>query len=275
MKISAVIICLNEEANIEKCLKSLQWVNEIVVYDSGSTDQTVSLAKKMGAKVISGPWLGFGPTKHKATSEVTSDWVLSLDADEQCSEELQKEINNLLQNNLLNSEYLYQIPRLSFYLNTWIKHGGWYPDAQARLFNKTVYQWNLEPIHEKVVRLSTQHSPEPSHIQRLKNNLFHDVFKNIEHQVQTNNRYSSLQAQKMFAQKKSFSWFHFLTKPYVKFIECYVLKLGFLDGWAGYAIARNAAYSALLKWMKLKELYDNELYDNEFHGKAFYQVKKK
>lgn len=252
VSISAVIICLNEQSNIERCLKSLVWVDEVIVYDSGSTDKTVDIARHMGANVVQGSWLGFGPTKNKATALAKNNWILSVDADEEIPELLQNEIVDSFK--ILNESTAYKIPRRSFYMNQWIDHGGWYPDYQLRLFNKKHFQWNLEPIHEKIESHETKAIVPVS----LTNYFHHYVFKNIEHQVQTNNRYSSLQAQKMFNENKGFNVFHFLTKPYVKFIECYFIKLGFLDGWAGYVIARNAAYSVYLKWIKLKELYDHK-----------------
>lgn len=242
-QLSAVVIVKNEEQNIERCLRSLDWVQEILVYDSGSVDQTVAIAKKMGAKVVEGEWLGFGPTKHKAAALAQSDWVLSVDADEEVSAELKNEIQQKLAH--LNPEVGYRIPRLSFFLGRWIRHGGWYPDYQLRLFNKKYSQWNQSAIHEKV---------ESKHQENMSNVLKHYVFKNIQHQVETNNRYSGLQAQQMNRAGKKFNYFHFLTKPTVKFIECYFWKLGFLDGWAGYVIARSAAYSVFLKWAQLKEL---------------------
>ena len=250
MPISAVIICKNEEANIERCLKSLTWVDEVVVYDSGSTDKTLNIAQKMGAKVHQGAWLGFGATKHEATKRASHDWIISIDADEEVPENLKLEIQTKL--STLDAEYVYKIPRLSYYLQRWIKYGGWYPDFQIRLFNRKTHQWNQAAIHEKVEPIKG----DIERIAQLDNYLHHYVFKNIEHQVQTNNRYSTLQAQTMFEDGKSFSYFHLFTKPYVKFVECYIVKLGFLDGWAGYVIARNAAYSALLKWLKLQELHN-------------------
>lgn len=241
--LSVVIITLNEEANIARALQSVQWASEIVVYDSGSKDKTIEIAQKMGAKVIQGPWLGFGPTKRKATDAAKYDWILSLDADEEVPAQLVQEIRDRWSS--LDSEIAYQIPRLSKYLGKWIYHGGWYPDRQTRLFNRTHSSWDLAEIHEKV---------QAARSDRLIQHFHHYVFKNIEHQVQTNNRYSSLQAQEMYRKGKLFSWFHFFTKPYVKFIECYFLKLGILDGWVGYVIARNAAYSVYMKWIKLREL---------------------
>jgi glycosyltransferase involved in cell wall biosynthesis len=241
--LSVVLISLNEQGNIARALKSVAWADDVVVFDSGSTDQTIAIAKKMGANVIEGAWLGFGPTKKLAAGFAKHDWVLSLDCDEEVSDKLKTEITEKL--NTLNPGVVYRLPRLSFYLGRWIRHGGWYPDFQARLFNKKQANWNSEVVHEKI---------EAEVYENFASCLNHYVFKSIEHQVQTNNKYSTLQAEKMYASGRRFSWFHFLTKPYVKFIECYFVKLGFLDAWAGYVIARSAAYSVFLKWSKLKEL---------------------
>lgn len=252
LPVSVVIITLNEERNIERLLKSVSWASEVVVYDSGSTDLTCAVAQKMGAKVYQGDWLGFGPTKQKAVSLATQDWILSLDADEEVPEVLWAELRELWPR--LSPQKRYQIPRLSWYLNRWIWHGGWYPDFQIRLFHRQYANWNKAKIHEKVEALTTKEDSAPPAIEKLTSPFYHYVFKNIEHQVQTNNKYSSLQAQQMAQAGRRFSWFHFLTKPLVKFVECYIWKLGFLDGWAGYVIARSAAYSVFLKWAKLKEL---------------------
>lgn len=241
--ISAVIITLNEEKNIARCINSLQWVGEILVYDSGSRDETVDIANKMGAKVVSGEWLGFGATKRKAADLAKYEWIISLDADEECSVELACEIEKKFQS--LIPETAYRLPRLSHYLDRWIRYGGWFPDYQIRLFNRRYAQWNQKNIHEKV---------EANNYEKLENPLYHYVFNNIEHQVQTNNKYSTLQAQQLFMEGKKFSWFHFFTKPKVKFFECYFLKKGFIDGWPGFVIAVNAAHSVFLKWSKLREL---------------------
>lgn len=242
-KLSAVVITKNEQDNIQRCIDSVLWADEVIVYDSGSVDRTVEIANKLGAKVTVGDWRGFGPTKKLATALATNDWILSIDADEVVSPELKSEICAKL--NSLNSQRAYRIPRLSNYLGKWIRHGGWYPDYQLRLFNRKFSQWTDDIIHEKV---------KSNSIENLSSNLNHYVFKNISHQVETNNRYSTLQAEEMKKKGKTFSWFHFLTKPTVKFIECYFWKLGLLDGWVGYLVARNAAYSVFLKWGKLKEL---------------------
>lgn len=239
-----MIIALNEESNISRAVSSVKdWAGEVLVYDSGSSDRTVSTAESNGAKVVSGTWLGFGPTKKKAAELAAFPWVLSIDSDEEVSLELKTEIQKKFKS--LDERTAYQVPRKSFYLNRWISHGGWYPDFQTRLFNKKFSNWNASEVHEKV---------EASSYDKLACDLNHYVFKNIEHQVATNNRYSSLQAKEMAAKGKSFSWFYFFTKPCVKFFECYFLKLGFLDGWAGFVIAKSASYSVFLKWSKLYEI---------------------
>lgn len=245
--ISAVLISLNEEANIARAITSLGWADEILVYDSGSSDNTVSIAEKMGAKVVRGPWLGFGLTKKKAAELAKHDWIFSIDCDEEATEELAAEIKARCSS--LQAEVAYAVPRLSRYMNRWIRHGGWYPDRQVRLFNRKFSQWSEVEIHEKVQAKSYEN---------LTSHLNHYVFRDVAHQVAANNRYSGLQAAQMRAAGKRFSWFHFFTKPYVKFIECYFLKLGFLDAWPGYIIARNAAYSVFLKWTKLRELERSE-----------------
>ncbi len=244
--LSVVIIALNEESNIERCLKSVQWAHEIIVYDSGSTDKTVAIAQGMGAKVTVGPWLGFGPTKNKAAELAANDWIFSLDADEEVPATLHDEIDTLT----LSNDVAYSIPRLSYYLKQWIHHGGWYPDYQVRLFNRTTAKWTPEEVHEKV---------EAKSYAKLSNHLNHYVFKSVEHHISTNNRYSGLLAQKLHRQGIKFSILNFIIKPNLKFFECYILKLGFMDGWAGYFIAKSAAYSVFLKWSKLKELEMHEL----------------
>lgn len=244
LPLSVVIIALNEESNISRAVSSVSdWASEVLVYDSGSTDRTVTIAESNGAKVISGAWLGFGPTKKKAAELAEFPWVLSIDSDEEVSQELKSEIQKKFKS--LDERTAYQVPRKSFYLSRWITHGGWYPDFQTRLFNKKFSNWNTAEIHEKV---------EASSYNKLACDLNHYVFKHIEHQVATNNRYSSLQAKEMAEKGKNFSWFHFFTKPCVKFFECYFLKLGFLDGWAGFVIAKSASYSVFLKWSKLYEI---------------------
>jgi glycosyltransferase involved in cell wall biosynthesis len=243
LPISLVVITLNEESHLADCLRSAYFVSEIVVVDTQSTDKTVEIARGLGAKVFSEPWKGFGPQKKDAVSKAQYDWVLCLDADERVSPELAREIFEVFET--LDPQIGYRIPRLSYHMKRWIRHGGWYPDAQLRLFNRTHAQWSDDIIHEKVLALKSK---------TLKNNLQHFVFKSISHQIQTNNRYSSLQAEQSFKQGQRFSMLRFLFKPLSKFIECYFWKLGFLDGMPGFFIAIGASYSVFIRHAKIWEL---------------------
>ncbi len=247
LPISLVVVTLNEEKNIERCLKSAPWADELLVLDSGSHDRTRELAEKMGAKVLNEPWRGYGAQKHRAVDLAKNDWVFAIDADEEISPELSLEIQQFFSQ--LQAEVAYSVPRKSFYLGRWIMHGGWYPDAQTRLFQRHFSQWNKKVIHERVV------SPT---VRSLKAPLYHYVFRNVEHHVATNNRYSSLQAEEYLKNGGRFSFFKFLFKPLSKFLECYFLKLGFLDGRAGFVIAVGAAYSVFIRWAKIWQLSGEE-----------------
>ncbi|MNS56562.1 Glycosyl transferase family 2 [compost metagenome] len=234
---------LNEEANIERCLQSVPFADDIVVVDSFSSDRTVELAEKLGARVFREKWRGFGPQKAFATEKAKNPWIISLDADEALSPELQAEI--LEKFSSLDPEAGYQIPRRSFHLGRWIGYGGWYPDYQLRLFNKSLSQWNAADVHEKV---------ETKKVLRLQNPILHWVFDSISHQVVTNDRYSTLGAQQLQKAGKKFLLVKLLVKPLSKFLETYLWKRGFLDGLPGFIISIGAAYSVFLKFAKLWEM---------------------
>lgn len=241
--ISVVIIAKNEESNIERAVTSAQWAEEILVVDTDSTDSTRAIAEKCGARVEKHAWLGFGPQKALAARMAKFDWILSIDADEEIRPELAHEIQTRFAS--LDPESAYKIPRKSWYMGRWILHGGWYPDFQTRLFHRKHSMWNDAKIHEAVQAKS---------VKELQGELAHYVFKDITHQVATNNRYSTLLAEKDFAAGKRFSFLKLFIKPPVKFLECYLIKRGFMDGIAGFAIAISAAYSVFLRWMKIWEL---------------------
>lgn len=241
--ISLVIITLNEEAHIERCIRSAPFADDIVVVDSFSTDRTVEIAEKCGARVFQEKWRGYGPQKAFATSQAKHPWVLSLDADEALSPELAQEIQARF--STLDTEAGYLFPRRSFHLGRWIGHGGWYPDYQLRLFNKEKSNWNSAALHEKV---------EVRRQIKMQKDLLHWVFEDLSDQVVTNDKYSTLGARQWFEAGKRFSLFKLLTKPPTKFIETYFFKAGFLDGLPGFIISVGAAYSVFLKFAKLWEI---------------------
>lgn len=243
-RVSLVVITLNEEKNIKRCIESASWVDDVVVLDSKSADRTQSLARELDARVFDEPFRGYREQKARATELAKHDWVLSLDADEALSPELSKEILEKLEN-LDPKLDGFEIPRLSFHMGRWIKHGGWYPDAQVRLFHRRRASWVGGHVHERVAAQK---------VLRLKNNILHWVFDDLSDQVETNNRYSSKGALDLYDKGKSFSVAKLIFKPVSKFVETYVFKRGFLDGLPGFIISVGAAYSVFLKFAKLWEL---------------------
>lgn len=242
LALSLVIITLNEESNIERCIRSVPFASDIVVVDSHSQDFTRELAAQLGARVFKEDWLGYGPQKASAVEKAKYDWILCLDADEGLSSGLSAEL--IAKWKSLEAQTGYEFPRKSFYLGRWITHGGWFPDYQLRLFNRKFSKWDSQPIHEKV---------KAEKVQRFNAPINHWVFKNVSHQIVTNDRYSSLQAQEQFAKGQRFSLLKMLFKPVSKFVECYFLKLGFLDGLPGFFIAVSAGYSVFSRWAKIWE----------------------
>lgn len=255
LPLSLAIITLNEADNIERCIRSVPFASEIVVVDSGSSDDTVKIAESLGARVVFEPWKGFRAQKQFATQLCTNDWVLSLDADEALSMEAAEEVLSLFggagshrseQISILSDCDGFEFPRLSWNLGRWIKHGGWYPDLQLRLYHRMKASWQGgEHVHERV---------SAGKVLRLKGPLLHWPFSTHAEQVATNNRYSGLGAQDLLHRGKKFRLYKLILKPLTKFIETYLIKRGFLDGLPGFIISVGAAYSVFLKFVKLWEL---------------------
>jgi len=244
IKISAAIITYNEEKNIKRCMDSLDFCDEIVVVDSLSSDDTCTIAKGLGAVVINQKFLGHIAQKQLAVDNCTYEWILSLDADEEVSVELREEILMLLKSPFEYDAYI--MPRVSFHLGLWIRHGGWYPDAKIRLFNKNKANWGGYNPHDKVIVNGT--------VGKLKGDLKHYVFKDLRHNIDTNNSYSSIMADDLHKDGKRFSYLKLFLKPIGKFLETYIYKRGFLDGMPGFIIAVGAAYSMFLKFAKHWEI---------------------
>lgn len=241
--LSLVVIAKNEEANIARCLDSVPFAAEKLVLDSGSSDRTVEIARARGARVEFREWRGFYLQKKAATELAKSDWILSLDADEALSPELAAEIKKLLESDPAADAYA--MPRISYHLGRWIRHGGWYPDWQVRLFDRRKAAWQAGEIHEKITAAA---------IVKLKSPIKHWVFTGIADQVETNNRYSTLGATQLQKEGIKFRVWRLILKCKSKFIETYIWKRGFLDGLPGFIIAVGAAYSMFLKHAKLWEL---------------------
>lgn len=253
MKISVCIIAFNEEKNIAAAIESVEWADEILVVDSHSTDRTQEIARSLGVKVLAQEWLGFARQKQFAVDNAQYDWVFSLDADERVSIKLKAEILRLKTLKLSDLSDGYKIPRLSFYMNRPIRHGGWYPDWQLRFFNRRKGAWKDVLIHESF-RL---HDRAKSG--KLGGDILHYSIENASHHNRMiGERYAPLAARQMFERGKRATALRIMTVGLTTFLQSYFLKLGFLDGLPGFCIARFAAHHTFLKNLMLWELQNSD-----------------
>jgi glycosyltransferase involved in cell wall biosynthesis len=243
--LSVVVITLNEERNIARCLKSVQQIaDEIIVLDAFSTDQTVDIATSLGAQVVQRKWEGYAASKNYLNSLTTCDYILSLDADEALSPDLIEELKAEKSTGFTGT---YHVNRMTNYCGKWIKHSGWFPDIKPRLFPKEGSYWSGEYVHEVLI------SPESE------KKVFQGIVEHYSYYSFTDHRaradkYSLLTAQKFHAAGKKVSFL----KPYLsalgRFVGMYFFKLGFLDGWMGFKIAKISAQSNVLKYKELLRL---------------------
>jgi glycosyltransferase involved in cell wall biosynthesis len=249
MKITATVITFNEEANIARALESLAWADEIIVVDSESRDRTVEIARRFTDRVIVRAWPGYSAQKNFAAAQARHDWIFSLDADEQVSDELRREIEALRQT-AQPGVAAYEMPRRAFYLGRWIRHSGWYPDWKRRLYDRRRARWVGDYVHEGIA--------VDGEVGRLMGDLLHFTVESASDHHQRIDRYTTLAADGAHAQGKRASLASVITSPLLTFLRSYFFKLGFLDGAQGYAIARFAAHYAFLKNLKLWELTKKE-----------------
>lgn len=244
--LAAVIITLNEEANLEDCLVSLQGtVQQIVIFDSGSKDKTVEIAKRYGAIVeMSAEWKGFGHQKNQALALATTDWVLSMDADERLTAELAQEIRNAIKQP--NGIDCFALPRSSWYCGRFIKHSGWSPDYVDRLFKRGTARFSDDLVHERLLPDS------PS--KRLSHPLLHYSYRDFSQVLQKLDCYSTASAQQAFAHGKRATIFTALGHGFWAFFRTYVLKAGCLDGAQGFALAISNAEVSYYKYLKIWQL---------------------
>lgn len=242
MKISATILTFNEERNLPRAIESLRCVDEILVIDSGSNDRTLDIAKKLGARVVESAWAGYANQKNLAAEQASHDWILSLDADESLSEALEAEIWQLKKNGAQFDAYT--MPRMAQYLGRWIRHSGWYPDRKVRLYDRCKARWVGEFVHESV--------KVDGRIGHLTSNLLHFTCNSLSEHLKTMDRYTTLAAEQLLAGGEPVTWTRLVLEPPWTFFQTYVLKLGFLDGVEGLAIANMAALYNFLKYAKAR-----------------------
>jgi glycosyltransferase involved in cell wall biosynthesis len=247
MSLSVSIITFNEEANIARTLESVKaFADEVIVVDSGSSDTTVSLARAAGAKVFVEAWKGFAPQKNSALAKASSEWILSLDADEEVSPELGASIVAIAKSATLEFAG-YTMNRRNLYFGKWIKRCGYYPDPKLRLIRRGAAEFELRAVHEDMkMTAPTGH---------LKGDLIHHAYPTLESFIDHANRYSSLGADMVVAEKKvGFSFINIVLRPMVRFIYSYFFRLGFLDGREGLLVLMNHAAYVSWKYAKAWEM---------------------
>ena len=260
LTLSVVIITLNEERNIARCLKSLRFSKkvfqqvEIIMVDAQSHDKTTTVAKQLGAKVFTRAWKGYGDQKNWALAKAKGNWILSLDADEELTAPLIAEIEKALKQNPERVDG-YFIKRKAFFLGKWIRHCGWWPDAQLRLFKKGKGAFTSEPVHEGLeVMGETIELNEP---------MNHYTYESIHQYLDKMNRYSDLSVQEIKQKKKTFWKFYITVAPFLQFFRMYISRRGFLDGWHGLVVCGLSAFHDFCKYAKL---WEKEVLKRSHHG---------
>lgn len=239
MRLSAVIIAKNEEANIAACLDSLAFCDECVMVDGGSNDRTVEIAKAKGARVVSHPFTGFGAQKNYALSLAQGAWVLSIDADERVGPELAREIESAVATDTADG---YEIPRLSSFCGRVMYHSGWFPDYVLRLFRRGKARFSDDVVHERVICDGAT--------ARLTQPLHHYSVARLEDALSRIDRYSTAGATMLVASRRRVSFMSGITHGLWTFIRVYVLRLGFLDGREGFLLAVANAEGSFYRYMK-------------------------
>lgn len=242
--LSVIIICKDEEDQIKECLESVKWSDEIIVVDSESKDKTVDIAKSYTGKIFTKKWEGYSEQRKYAMELASGEWILSLDADERVTEELKNEILSVI-NSDGNNIKGYRIPRKSYFLNRWIKHSGWYPGYQTRLFKK-----EFAFIRPKLVHEGFEIKGETGF---LKNDILHYTVTSISDFAARVNTYSSLQAIEKSGIKKV-KLRDLLFRPLISFVKHYLFKSGFRDGPQGFMVAMFDAITNTLTYMKMWEM---------------------
>ncbi|MCC2596390.1 glycosyltransferase family 2 protein [Pusillimonas sp. MFBS29] len=240
MKLSVIIITKNEARHIGECIASVSFADEVIVVDSGSTDQTREIAESLGAKVTLADWPGFGPQKNRALDLAGAEWVLSIDADERVTPELAAEIQAELENPCAEA---YKIPRLSNYAGRWIRHSGWWPDHVLRLFKRGTARFKDVAVHESVQTSAPVHT--------LRAHFLHYPYADLESHIVKLNHYSSVAAAMLHARGKKTSLPGVIGHAVWTFIRIYGIRRGFLDGKAGFLLAVMASIGSFFRYSKL------------------------
>jgi len=245
-KLSVTVITFNEEKNIRDCLVSVEWADEIVVVDSGSSDKTVEICRDFTDKIFFHPWIGMKEQKQYAVDRASHRWIFSIDADERLTDAIKSFILQELKDPSYDG---YRFPRQNYFLGRWMKHGGWYPDMVLRFFNKDRGHFGGINPHDKVIidsgRIKTTSFP-----------IIHNSYNSVSQYLIKQNLYSSVSAAERVKAGKKVMPFLIPAKTLWKFLETYFIKGGFMDGFHGFVAAMGASYSTFLKYVKIWEMSD-------------------
>jgi glycosyltransferase involved in cell wall biosynthesis len=241
--LSVILITKNEAALVAQCLESVKWADEIIVVDSGSTDATTDICRRYTDKVVVTDWPGFGPQKNRALAMATSDWVLSIDADEEVTPALAEEIRHTLQKPDASG---YTLPRLSSYCGRFMRHSGWWPDPVLRLFRRDAGAFTDARVHERVV--------VQGDVRTLHQTLLHHSYRSLEQVLHKVNHYSSESALALQTRGRTAGLSTAVGHGLWTFIRTYIFKLGFLDGREGFILAVSNAEGTYYRYLKLMYL---------------------
>ena len=244
MKVTVTVITHNESAHIAAALQSVAWADEIVVVDSGSTDDTVAIARQHATRVEVREWPGYGAQKNYAAALAANDWILSIDADERVTSELGGEIRALLARGPADRGY--RMPRVTWYLGRWIRSTDWYPNYQLRLYDRRAARWNERRVHESI---ELQGGPGT-----LRHDLQHYPYRDISHHLRTIDRYTTLAAEQWLAEGRRTSAVEAMVHPRLAFFRNYILRGGIRDGTAGLLVSLLNSYYVFVKLAKWWEL---------------------
>jgi glycosyltransferase involved in cell wall biosynthesis len=251
-KLSVTVITKNEAVNIGEALQSAAWADERIVVDSGSTDDTVTIAQQFTRHVVVREWLGYVAQKNYAASIASHDWILSLDADERVTPELAREIQNLMAAEPPHAGY--RIPRVTWHLGRWIRTTDWYPDHQLRLYDRRAAEWTGQYVHESVSVRRRASPPASGTIGRLHGELQHFAYRDVADHLETINRYTTDAARQMYEAGRHAGLWRIAGHPPLAFLRNYFARGGIRDGVPGFIISALNSYYVFLKFAKLWEL---------------------
>lgn len=256
MSLSVIIIARNEAANIRRCLESVQWANEIIVLDSGSTDETVNIAKEYTSNVFETDWPGYGAQKQRALDKTTQTWVLNLDADEYVSPALQQDILHIITQPQSSLDG-FKIPIRMVFYGKELRYTS-SPSRHVRLFKRQGASFSDDIVHEKIVL------PQSAKIGQLKSAIYHQSYQDVSHALSKINRYSSYSAKICIENKKTSNILAAIARSAWMFFRCYFVQRGFLDGQAGFLLSAFNAQGAFYRSIKVI-----------YHDKTFHETLKK